>query len=278
MHHYRKPRAFRPAKGRKTKAGAIFLGLVVLLAGLAGYLLGSMNEKVIIYYNETITEGTVNYVPYNPVNVSYSNASYASVIIPAVDEEGNGLTTVLTVQIIPGEGRVLANIDKMLFWTDTQNSIRTSSRVASNITGINLSQYDIIYTIATNATSVEGPSAGTALTIATIAAIQKRGIDTKVMITGAINPDGTIGPVGQILTKAKVAKDVGARLLLVPVMQSQAIAYETRRYCEQMGPSQICTTEKVPKTVNVSEEAGIEVREVGDVREALEYFLIGGQP
>ncbi|MCK4335984.1 MAG: hypothetical protein KAW40_04655 [Candidatus Aenigmarchaeota archaeon] len=267
MYRYRRPQKRR--RRLRTLSYLIFAMLVFLL----GYYIGGMNETIVIYHNETRPLNIVTYIPYL-VNESYSNVSYASIIIPAVDEEGNGLTTVLTVQAIPGEGRVLANIDRLLFWTDTQNSIRTSSKVASNITGIDLSNYDIIYTIKTNATAVEGPSAGAALTIATIAALEHKRIDPKVLITGAVNHDGTIGPVGQILPKAEAAKDIGARLFLVPLLQSQEVTYKTSRYCEQIGPAQICTTEKVPKKVNISEEAGIEVVEVENIQEALEYFLV----
>jgi len=272
MYAYRRTVQGKPAGKKKTIRFLTAL-ISVTLVFLIGYYMGNMNETVIIYRNETRPINIVNYVPYNPVKGSFANVSYTSIVIPAVDEEGNGLTTVLTVQIVPGDGRVLANIDKLLFWTDTQNSIRTSNKVASNITGVNMSNYDMIYTITTNATSVEGPSAGTALTIATIAAIWKKDIDQRVFITGAINHDGTIGPVGQVLEKAKAAKDAGARLLLVPLLQSQEITYETRKYCEQIGPAQICTNEKVPQKVNISEEAGIKVIEVKDIQEALRYFF-----
>lgn len=267
MYKYRKPQKSR----RRLK----FLGYLIfatLMLSL-GYYIGEMNEIIVIYHNETRPVNIVTYIPYT-VNESYSNVSFASIIIPAVYEEGMGVTTVLTVQIIPGEGRVLANIDKLLFWTDTQNSIRTSSKVASNITGIDLSNYDIIYTIETNATAVEGPSAGAALTIATIAALEHRRINPKVIITGAINHDGTIGPVGQILPKAKAAKDIGARLFLVPLLHSKEVTYETKKYCEQIGSAQICTAEKVPKKVDISEEAGIEVMEVENIQEALDYFFL----
>lgn len=267
MYRYR-----RPQKRRRRLRTLSYL-ISAMLVFLLGYYIGGMNETIVIYHNETRPLNIVTYIPY-VVNESYSNVSYASIIIPAVDEEGNGLTTVLTVQAIPGEGRVLANIDKLLFWTDTQNSIRTSSKVASNITGIDLSNYDIIYTIKTNATAVEGPSAGAALTIATIAALEHKRIDPKVLITGAVNHDGTIGPVGQILPKAEAAKDIGARLFLVPLLQSQEVTYKTSKYCEQIGPAQICTTERVPKKVNISEEAGIEVVEVENIQKALEYFLV----
>ncbi len=271
MYRYRKPASSRPKASKKLRNLAVII--ISLIIFFAGYYMGNMNETVIIYKNETRSTNIVSYVQYTPIKSSFLNASYASIIIPAVDEEGNGLTTVLTVQIIPGEGRVLANIDRLLFWIDTQNSIRTSSKVASNLTGKNLSQYDIIYTIVTDATSVEGPSAGTALTIATIAALEGKTIDERVSITGAINHDGTIGPVGEILSKARAAKEAGARLLLVPLHQSQEITYETRKYCEQIGPAQICTTEKVPQKINITEETGIDVIEVASIQEALQYFF-----
>ena len=267
MYKYKKPRK------QKTKLSISIALVSAVIIFLLGYYVGNMNETVVIYQNETRSLNVISYVPY-AVNDSYSNASFASIIIPAVDDEGNGVTTVLTVQIIPGEGRVLANIDKLLFWTDTQNSIRTSSRVASNITGMDLSDYDIIYTIETNATAVEGPSAGAALTIATIAALESRPINPRVLITGAINHDGTLGPVGQIFPKANAAKEIGADMFLVPLLQSQEITYQTRKYCEKVGLAEICTTEKVPRKITISEEVGIEVKEVKNIEEALDYFWI----
>ncbi len=243
--------------------------ILILLVFLAGYYTGNrLTETVVIYENHTKPANIVTYVPY-----AGKNASYASIMVPAVDENGEGLTTVLNVQIVPGSGKILANIDRLLFWTDTQNSIRTSTKVASNTTGINLSKYDIIYTIETEATAVEGPSAGAALTIATIAALDGKRLNPKVTITGAINHDGTIGPVGEILPKAKAAKEAGAKLFLVPLLHSKEVTYKTKKYCEQIGISQICTTEKIPVEVNISDEAGIEVIEVRTVKEALNYFL-----
>jgi predicted S18 family serine protease len=93
------------------------------------------------------------------------------------------------------------------------------------------------------------------------------------MITGAINHDGTIGPVGNVLEKAKAAKEFGAELLLVPMLQSTESTYETYKYCEKVGVAEVCTTEHRPKTVNVSEETGIAVVEVQTVQEALKYLL-----
>lgn len=197
----------------------------------------------------------------------------SSINVPAVDQEGNGVATVLTVQLIPGFGRILTNIDKLLFWIDTQNSIRTAKKVASDITGVDLSQYDIIYTIKANASVIEGLSAGAALTIATIAAVQNKETNQKVMITGTINSDGTIGPVGEVLSKAKVARDLGMETFLVPVLQGRQVTYKTEKYCEQIGMTQICTIETRPVTVDIANETGIDVVEVKDINEALEYFI-----
>jgi len=260
---YRKPRRYR---GLKTTSFVISMMILFLL----GFYMGlGANETIVIYHNQTGPRNIVTYIPYTD-----ENSSYASITVPAIDEEGEGLTTILNVQIVPGSGKILANIDRLLFWTDTQNSIRTSTKVASNLTGINLSNYDVIYTIETEATAVEGPSAGAALTIATIAALERKPLDPEVMITGAINHDGTIGPVSEIIPKARAAKEAGASVFLVPLLQSREVTYKTAKYCEQIGISQICTTEKVPTEVSVSEETGIEVIEVRTLEEALHYFFV----
>jgi len=200
------------------------------------------------------------------------------IYVPAVDSEGNGIATVLKVQAIPGEGRILTNINQLLFWIDTQQSIQTAKQVAEEITGIDFSNIDLIYTIETNASLIEGPSAGAALTIATIAVVENRSLNKSVMITGTITPDGRIGPVGGILPKAKAAKDVGATLFLVPEGQGTQYQYVPISECKEYKLpgfyQKICTTEYKRKKVDISKDVGIEVREVSTIREALEYFLI----
>ena len=240
---------------------------IVIGAYIGGFF---TSQKVYIYYYNYTTQA----VPRQLVDLNSSNVSFASITVPAVDQEGNGVATILDVQIVPGSGKTLTNVDKLLFWTDTQNSIRIAKSVAEELTNTSLNDYDLIYTISANASVIEGPSAGAALTIATIAAIQKREINQSVMITGTINHDGTIGPVGEIIAKASAAKSIGAELLLVPLSQSAQISYTSQKYCERIGFGQICTVEQIPQKVDVSEKAGIAVKEVKTVEEALRYFLI----
>lgn len=249
---------------------AVLVVLVLLMGVYLGVLL-TPQTLVVRDYNQS----PVVITKYKGcLEATGDSASITSINIPAVDQEGNGVVTALSVQIIPGYGRILTNIDRLLFWVDTQNSIRTARDVASDITGVDLSQYDMIYTIKANASVIEGPSAGAALTIATIAAIQDRDINPRVTITGSINHDGTIGPVGEILPKAQAAKEMGAETLLVPLLQGRQVTYKTEKYCEQIGMTQICTMETKPITIDIGNETGIEVVEVKDISQALEYFNI----
>jgi uncharacterized protein len=198
----------------------------------------------------------------------------AALKVPAVDEEGNGVVTTLIVEAQPGQGRVLTDVNNLLFWVDTQYSIRTAQRVAQAITKVNISRVDLIYAIETNASLIEGPSAGAALTIATIAALENKSLNQSVMITGTINPDGSIGAVGAVAEKAKASKDVGATLFLVPEGQGTEISYKPIQKCEKVGPILYCTTKYKTEKIDISESVGITVKEVSTVDEALKYFLM----
>lgn len=250
----------------KTRILAMLIGIAI-----GAYIGGFMSSETITYYNYTSIVASLG--PYTG-SLDEGEFSETMVAVPAVDEEGNGVATVLNVQIVPGNRKALVDIDKLLFWTDTQNSIRVSRSVAENVTGIDLSYYDIIYSIEAEASVIEGPSAGAALTVATIAGLLGEELDEKVMITGTINHDGTIGSVGEIVSKAAAARDIGAELFLVPPGQSEQVVYEDMESCQDIGLSRVCSTHRVPVKVDVGEESGIEVVEVGNITEAMGYFFV----
>jgi len=211
--------------------------------------------------------------------VVFGEANYTNIElkVPAVDNEGNGIVTKLIVQARPGEGRVLTDINQLFFWVDTQNSIRVAQRVAQNITNINISKVDLIYGIETDAQLIEGPSAGAALTVATIAALENKNINPDVMITGTIKSDGSIGAVGEVAVKAKAAEDVGTKIFLVPKGQSTYTYYEPVTECKEYGIpgfyKKYCTTEYKPVYLDLNENSTISVIEVFNINEALQYFL-----
>jgi len=247
------------------------LTIIVLIAiglAIAGIIISNFQTetKITSVQNTSAQTGT-------STESQQVNSKTITINIPAVDDQGNGVITKLKVQALSGEGRTLVNVDNLLFWVDTQYSIRTAKDVAQNITQINLSNVDLIYGIETNASVIEGESAGAALTIATVAAIQNKTVNQSVIITGTIYPNGSIGPIGGVIAKAKASKDVGASLFLVPEGQSVQVNYLPEQKCEKVGPINYCTTDYKQETINISKDIGIDVKEVSNIQEALKYFI-----
>ena len=243
---------------------------------LAIFIFGVIIGNLITYYyftnysqikSETQTTQS-NYVFKEPVY------SHVELNLVAVDQKGNGVSTPLIVEAKPGNGKALTNVDKLLFWVDTQYSIQVAKLVAENVTKINASNYDLFYSIETNASVIGGPSAGAALTIATIAALKNEKIRNDVVITGTIEEDGTIGEVGGVLEKAKAAKDVGAKLFLVPKGQGEQTFLKPEENCIRRANFVFCETVYKQVTVNIGEDAGISVIEVSNIEEAYKYFKI----
>ncbi len=257
-----------PRKNRIVIWRFIFALLIILI--ILNILVGIYVSKPIVKKeeNKTFEEKKIEKKQFNIP----SNGSIVDMQLPAVDSNGKGVVTFLNVKAIPGSGRTLVDIENILFWADTQQSIRMARKVAENISGINVSNYDLIYSIKANASVVGGPSAGAAITLATIFALEGKKPRDDVMITGTINHDGSIGPVSGIIEKAKASKEANATIFLVPLLQSRDVTYETKRHCEKFGGFEICQEETIPKKINVEEKIGIRVIEVGNIKEALGYF------
>ena len=241
-----------------------FLIIVVFLSSLNLFI---PKEKIVIG-NETVIKLD------GQMFVSDENGTKVTLKVPAVDPEGEGVPALLTVEATKGSGRTLVSIDNLLFWADTQHSIRMARLNAGNVSGKDLETFDLVYSIHTDATAIGGPSAGVAIALATIFALNNEQPRDDVMITGTINHDGTIGPVDNILSKAKAAKKFGAVMMLVPLLQSKDIDYEESEYCHKFGGKEVCTTEIVPREVDIENESGIKIVEVRNIQEALEYFKI----
>jgi len=195
--------------------------------------------------------------------------------LPAVDQEGVGVLATLVVEAKDGDGKELINIDKLVFWEDTQQSIQIAKKVACELTGMEEDSVDVTYSISSeNATVVGGPSAGAALAVATVAALEGRDLDSSVIITGTIAEDGSIGTVGGIAEKARASQENGARLFLIPEGTATHSIIEPERKCVEHPHFVYCETVYKKVEISVSEGIDIPVIEVGTVEEALEYFFI----
>jgi len=202
----------------------------------------------------------------------YNDSSMTTIRVPAVDKDGNGVIATITVDAESGKGRTLVDIDQILFWVDTQDSIRTAKIVAQNITGIDLSNYDIIYSIQANASSIEGPSAGAAMAIATVLELENKTLNEDVTITGTLNEKGEIGKVSGILAKAEATKNANINLLVVPAGQKTYKVYTEEKNCEDYLITKICRSVTKPEDVDVEGKTGIRIEEASNIQEALKYF------
>ena len=141
-------------------------------------------------------------------------------------EQYVGIIANLTVQVKPGTGHVF--MDTLpLTQIDTQASARLAKEVACETLSFDCNNYDFFYIIRSNSPTIGGPSAGLALTLATMASLQGVPMYKDVYATGTINPAGSIGPIGTVYEKAEISYDNGAKVFLIPSGQSLVLVNET---------------------------------------------------
>ncbi len=201
--------------------------------------------------------------------------------IVAVSNTGEGIVGNLKIKLIPGNNNVLINTNPFLD-TDIQYSVNKAVAVAKLRSGYDFDRDFLFDFKSGNARLIGGESAGAAITIATIAALQNADIKNDSVITGTINPDGTIGKVGGMLEKAKAVADAGYKHFLVPKGQSSVTYYEKQVTREPFGFGfEILNTRYVPKTMDLKETAkqewGLDIIEISDIEEAIPYFLGQGE-
>ncbi|MCS7103175.1 MAG: hypothetical protein NZ992_04755 [Candidatus Korarchaeum sp.] len=211
-------------------------------------------------------------IPYFPLTAERSKALLR---VPAVYQSPDGTLVGtlgnLTVEVEKGEGRVYFSAEP-LTQIDTQGAARTAALVASYILNVDPRSLNFYYRLESGSTIVGGPSAGAAMTVATVAAILGKQVKQDAIITGMINLDGTIGPVGGIPQKLEAAAHAGAKVFLVPA--GQEIVEEVVPKQVRIGPLVMTTAER--RKVNVTEvgaKLGVKVVEVSNIDEALSYML-----
>ncbi|MCJ7428823.1 MAG: hypothetical protein MUP66_00360 [Candidatus Nanohaloarchaeota archaeon QJJ-5] len=169
-----------------------------------------------------------------PSTSAFAGERTTTVNIATVTENGQGSISTVSIDISEGNGRVRLDTDPFID-LDTQASGRTAKQIAEQYTQTSLAEKDITIRFNIDAAQLGGPSAGAAMTLGIIAAIQNRTVPDTAVITGTIQPDGRIGRVGGILEKAMAAGTAGKKTFLVPEGQS-SITYYTRKNNSQPDP------------------------------------------
>jgi uncharacterized protein len=222
-----------------------------------------------------------------PDSTSESITAVAVKAVPVTDGffqsvQYEGTTMDISVDIRQGRGLVLVNTE-VPTGVDFQTSARTAVAVAQSLTGADLSRKDVIFSIKStgeNSTSsdlqaVDGPSAGAAMTVllaSELGAGDGSGLNHDVVMTGTINLDGKIGPVGGVPEKAMAAGQSGAKIFLVP--SGQATYNEQSCEKRQEGPFvyQTCKSQEKPLSDYTEKNYDMKVIEVRNITEALSYY------
>ncbi len=201
---------------------------------------------------------------------SDASAAPVSVPLPAVYETSKGEVGVLanlTVWAENGTGHVF--VDTAPFTqVDMQGSARLSSMVACEITGIDPATRDFFYVLHTETPVIGGPSAGAATTAATVAALMNWTVDPGVVMTGMINPDGSIGAVGGIPAKLNASAMGGAHTFLIPYGQGNVTVVEQTIVHEGLFVT-ISEESILIDVIDLGARQGVEVVEIEEIRDAI---------
>jgi polyhydroxyalkanoate synthesis regulator phasin len=139
----------------------------------------------------------------------------------AVDQDGVGIVLPIEVEIVPsGEGIISIDVKNVKYETGFQDAVRTAVTVASEYSSVSVSDKDIIVRVVNDygdgPITIDGGSAGALITGMISAGLTDKEIKSSTLITGTINPDGSVGRIGSVDKKADAAADFGAKILLVP--------------------------------------------------------------
>lgn len=159
------------------------------------------------------------------INLTMVARSHYGVL--AVDETNRGLLIPLEVIIKDGSGNLFLNVANVLFDETLQSSAQTAARVAREVTRTSLVDKDILINIKAPEQErnvlISGGSAGAAITLAVISALEGKTLRDDVYITGTIRADHTIGRIGGARAKALAAEENGAVMILVPAGQQREV-------------------------------------------------------
>ncbi|MCQ1536088.1 ATP-dependent protease [Methanosarcina sp. KYL-1] len=190
----------------------------------------------------------------------------------SVSEEGTLIN--ISAEIQPGKGRVLVQTTPLM-GVIFQDAANTAVFVAQKRTGVPLSGSDTIFSITAEETipGVDGSSAGALMTLLTISALNGTDLNQSITLTGTIDNEGNVGPIGGVLEKAQAAEAGGKTLFLLPRENSELVTY--RLVKKEYGGFTVI--ERVPEVLDaeeyIEENVGIDVEYVDTIDDVLEYEM-----
>jgi uncharacterized protein len=252
------------------------LCILLILSSFASYLIYQQQQHAIeVLSNKLIEKESLiqeltgagkekSIIPLEGEGISSAN------IVAVRSDTLLGVIGQVYVEVREGNGRVLADTHPFVE-PDTQYSARKAVKVAEKFTNSDLSNMDIIISFDVNGTLIGGPSAGAAIAVATVAAIEGKNVSKDAVITGTIQEGGYIGQVGGVLEKAKAAEVNGMKLFLIPKGQE---VYEERIKKKKIFGFTFVSVYSTPVDLKEYMKGKMEVEEVSTIDDAVAYMIL----
>ena len=118
---------------------------------------------------------------------------------------------------------------------DSKEAARTAVLAACRILEEDPRTWRVTFKEVSNAYLIGGPSAGGAIAVALIAAVRGVSIIPGIAMTGAIDGNGRILPVGDLPIKIQAAAAAGLSTVLIPVGQARTRDWDLWLLSESLG-------------------------------------------
>lgn len=103
-----------------------------------------------------------------------------------------------------------------------KDSVFNAASVVRKITGKDIHDYDLHINVVGGG-KIDGPSAGLAIVLAIISAIEEKPVRQDIAVSGEVSIRGQVKPVGGIIEKIYGAKQAGIKEVFLPIDNSQEI-------------------------------------------------------
>jgi uncharacterized protein len=123
----------------------------------------------------------------------------------------------------PGYGGMFLDVSEKTFGADLQESMPLIRDYAEEFTEKNLMYKDVVVNIEFTGKNVQGTSGSAAMAVGLIAMLQDIELRNDTILTGVLNPDGTLGSVNSLNLKIGVAKNLGVKEILIPKVQCASV-------------------------------------------------------
>ena len=96
-----------------------------------------------------------------------------------------------------------------------RGSVETVMTALRWVCGVDMREYDVHINFP-GGTPVDGPSAGAAMAVAVLSAMEDYGVDNLLAMTGEVSVRGRIKPVGGVIAKIEAARKIGIKRVIIP--------------------------------------------------------------